>query len=105
MPTHYGEEKLFAAMRTCLTDQRSLRERLLDAWTAGLYRLTEQNFPPGQWKKFENLKKAMSSTPAHSGVSTYETSVNSMTEEKAKEWLIEILSLYQAAVVFEARRK
>ena len=103
MGISYGKEKFYSAMYTCVTDQRSLRERLLDAWTSGLYRLTEEDFPPEHWQRFEQMKKAMVFDPAKGDEGRWQASIDKMTEGEIRQWVLEILSLFMVVVAAEAR--
>jgi len=105
MGISYGKEKFFSAMHACVADEHSLRERLLDAWTSGLYRLTEQDLPPKQWKRFEELQKAVVFDPGKGDEGRFRASIDKMKEAEIRQWLLEILSLFTAVVAFEAREE
>jgi hypothetical protein len=103
MPIGYGKEKLFAAMHTCVAHPGSLQERLLDAWISGLCRLREPNLTPELWKRFAELKKAMGWDHAKGDEGDWKASTDKMTEGEARQWLYEILSLFQAIMTIERR--
>jgi hypothetical protein len=103
MGISYGKEKFYSAMYTCMTDQHSFRERLLGAWTSGLYRLTDDDLPPDLRTRFEELKKAMVFEPAKGDEGRWQASIDRMTEGEIRQWLLEILSLFMAVVAFDAR--
>jgi hypothetical protein len=103
MGISYGKEKFYAAMHTCVTDQRSLRERLFDAWTSGLCRLMEEDLTPELWTRFAELRKAMIFDTAKGSEGDWKASADNMTPGEVQQWLNEILSLFTAVVAFEAR--
>jgi hypothetical protein len=90
----YGREKLYAALYCCVASKDSLQDRLLNAWSSGLYRLTDKDLPPESWKDLTEMKKAMGWDHAKNDEGDWKASTDNMPDDEARQWIEKILGIF-----------
>jgi hypothetical protein len=82
------------AVESFVADTDSLQNRLCRVYVSHLIKLHEENFTPELWVRFERLKKAVTIYPAKLDEGAVKTSTSKMTNNEARQWIREILSIF-----------
>lgn len=92
----YTWEKLYSAVSSMVTSEKTLRERLIDAYSYNINQLNESDFPDDLKETYRLLDKSITAVEAISNEGTIADSVNAMSESEVIEAINTILSLYDS---------
>lgn len=101
MSINYAWEKLYLAVSGMAHSEESLQDRLAAAYMFNVMKLKSEDLPPDVQDKFENLGATITSKQGPKGTVLATTAI--MSDEEAKKWIDEIVSMYDAVTREYAR--
>jgi hypothetical protein len=94
MTVFYSFEKLYLAISGASSSDETLQHRLANAYIDHLRHISEDNVPAEVRVKLKTLKQALTSKPALANEGTAMASTAAMSDEEARNWLKEIVSMF-----------
>lgn len=91
---NYTGEKVFSALTTLITGNRSIQQRLIDAFVHSLSLLRIDDIPKGLREEFIELEEALTSVEPKGDEGRIHATVREMDEYTASEYAIKIFKLY-----------
>lgn len=99
MAINYAWENLFKAILYSMRSTESLQERLLGCHAIFHVLSQKGHLPPDLQKRFDVMIDAWTKLPDDTGRGTVCATTSKMTDDEARMWLEEILSLFDDVVV------
>jgi len=90
----YTWEKFFSALTTLITGNRSIQQRLIDAFVHSLALLRIDDLPNGLREEFIELEEALTSVEPIGDEGRIHATVRAMDDDTASEYALKIFSLY-----------
>jgi hypothetical protein len=99
MAINYAWEKLYSAVRGAMMSTDPLPRRLEDGYVSFHTLAHGDHLPPDLKKRFDVLKKGLTFYSDPTGLrGSVGATADKMTDDEARKWLEEILSLYTEVV-------
>ena len=94
MSLHYGWEKFFIAVSDAASSEKTLQERLRDAYVYNLMYVREENLPPDVWTELRELHQVITARPAEGDEGTVAATTAVMSDEEASKWLRKVVAWF-----------
>lgn len=100
----YVWEKLYTAVHGLVTSEKSLQERLIDAYIYSVMRLNEDDFPENLKEEYRQFHDDITKVASVGDEGTVRATVNAMGNSEASRMIEKILSMYDRITRREEER-
>jgi len=94
MSITYAWQNFYKAVSYCMASENSLQERLAGAYVGDIHVVQARDVTPELWERIEKLTTALTMLPAVGNEGTVRATTSKMTDDEARQWLDEILSIF-----------
>jgi hypothetical protein len=90
----YGLQKFYLAVEGAASSEKTLQERVADAFLYNLILIEAVNVPAEVWDRLQKMKAEVTKIPAKGSEGTIVATTSQMSTEEARKCLREIVSMY-----------
>jgi len=94
MSLSYGWEKFFLAVTHAATSEKTLQDRLRNAYVYNLMYVAKENVPLEVWNDLQKLKQAVTAKEAVGDEGSAAASTDVMSDEEAGKWLQKVVGMF-----------